>query len=68
MKTEITGLFQMLYFSLVFDYGDKKLRRYVGENSIVFLLINNSDVKFKNTSEKFHSAPKFSSSSSLSIF
>ena len=48
----------MVYFSLVSDNGDNKLRHYIGENSIVFLLINNSYVKFENTSAKFRSGSK----------
>ena len=59
----------MVYFSLVFDYGNNKLRRYIGENSIVFPLINNSYVEFENVSEQFRSGSKIpSSSSSSSIF
>ena len=42
----------MVYFSLVFDYGDNKLRYYIGENSTVFPLINNSDVKFEKMAQK----------------
>ena len=41
----------MVYFSLVFDYGDDKLR-HTEENSFVFPLINNSYAKFENTSAK----------------
>ena len=48
----------MVYFSLVFDYRDNKLRHYTGENSIVFPLINNSNVKFESTSENFVQAQK----------
>ena len=54
----------MVLFSLVSDYEDNKLRHYKkGENSIVFPLINNSKLKFENTSEKFRSGLKISSSS-----
>ena len=51
----------MVYFSLVFDHGDNKLRLYIGENSIVFPLVNNSYVKFENTSAKFRPGSKISS-------
>ena len=58
----------MVYFLLVFDYGDNKLRHYIRENLIVFPLISNSNVKFEIRSEEFRSGSKIASSSSSSIF
>ena len=57
----------MVYMVDVFDYGNNQLSHYIGENSIVFPLINNSNVKFENRSEKFRSGLKIASSSLSSI-
>ena len=43
----------MVHFPLVFDYRSNELRYYIEGNSIVFPLINNSYLKFKNRSENF---------------